>query len=94
LIFVQVLRKDAGLAVSQRIQLGLATESAALRGAIAEHRDYIMDEVLAVRLEDSPLEDAKAKLELTVEGDPVLGDDELVKLRRIEPVVQNEGTGP
>jgi isoleucyl-tRNA synthetase len=69
---VQVLRKDAGLAVSQRIQLGLTTESAALREAIAEYRDYIIDEVLAVRLEDSPLEDAKAKLELTVEGEPVL----------------------
>jgi hypothetical protein len=50
----------------------LATESAALRGAISEHRGYIMDEVLAVRLQDSPLEEAKAKLELTVEGEPVL----------------------
>jgi len=69
---VQVMRKDAGLSVSQRIQLGLATESPALRGAIAEHRAYIMDEVLALRLEDSSLEQAKARLELTVEGEPVL----------------------
>src|SRR5450432_4262184 len=69
---VQMRRKDAGLSVSQRIQLGLATESAALRGAIEEHRGYIMDEVLAVWLEDSSLEEAKAKVELTVEGEPVL----------------------
>ena len=69
---VQVMRKDAGLSVSQRIQLGLATESPALRGAISEHRAYIMDEVLALRLEDSSLEQAKARLELTVDGEPVL----------------------
>jgi len=69
---LQVLRKDAGLSVSQRIELGLSTESAVLRCAISEHRAYIMDELLAVRLEYAPLGEAKAKLELKVEGEPVL----------------------
>ena len=68
---LQVLRKDAGLSVSQRIELGLLTESAPLQEAICEHRDYIMDELLAVKLDTKPLESAKAQLEVTVEANIV-----------------------
>jgi isoleucyl-tRNA synthetase len=69
---LQVLRKDAGLSISQRVELGLATESEVLRGAIAEHRGYIMDELLAVRLEESALDPFKSKLEIEVEGEQVM----------------------
>jgi isoleucyl-tRNA synthetase len=65
---LQVLRKDAGLAVSQRIELGLATESVLLHEAIREHREYIMDELLAVRLEDGTLDPFQAETTVTVEG--------------------------
>ncbi len=64
---LQVMRKDVGLSVSQRIELGLVTESADLKQAICQHRDYIMDEVLAVKLEAAPLAEAKATQDLTVE---------------------------
>jgi isoleucyl-tRNA synthetase len=64
---LQVMRKDVGLSVSQRIELGLVTESADLQQAICQHRDYIMDEVLAVKLETTALVDAKAAQDLTVE---------------------------
>jgi hypothetical protein len=37
--------------VSQRIELGLATENSQLREAIGDHREYIMDELLPVRRE-------------------------------------------
>ena len=69
---LQVMRKDAGLSVSQRIQLGLATDSDGLRAAIGEHRAYIMDEVLATQMEDASLPDGKAKQEIEVEGEKVL----------------------
>jgi isoleucyl-tRNA synthetase len=68
---LQVMRKDAGLSVSQRIELGLATESRELQDAICAHHDYIKDELLAVRLEYAPLEPYNAKLDLVVDGHPV-----------------------
>ena len=68
---LQVLRKDTGLSVSQRIELGLVTESKPMQDAISEHRDYIMDELLAVKLELASLEGARAHLEVTVEGHSV-----------------------
>jgi isoleucyl-tRNA synthetase len=68
---LQVMRKDAGLSVSQRIEVGLATESGELQEAICVHREYIMDELLAVRLEYAPLEPSNAKLDLVVDGHPV-----------------------
>ena len=68
---LQVMRKDAGLSVSQRIELGLATESSQMREAVSEHRDYIMDELLAVKLEYAVLEPALAQGEVTVDGQVV-----------------------
>jgi isoleucyl-tRNA synthetase len=64
---LQVMRKDVGLSVSQRIELGLETDAGEMRDALCEHREYIMDEVLAVKLEMGALEGVKASQELTVE---------------------------
>jgi isoleucyl-tRNA synthetase len=69
---LQVARKDAGLSVSQRIELGLATEDAAVREAICEHRDYIMDELLATSLEYGVLEPFGAKVDVGLDGASVL----------------------
>lgn len=44
---IQDARKQAGLAVSDRIVLGV-TGSPAIEGALAEHRDYVMKETLAM----------------------------------------------
>ena len=44
---VQDARKQAGLEVSDRITLGVSG-SAAVEGALAEHRGYVMTETLAV----------------------------------------------
>jgi isoleucyl-tRNA synthetase len=68
---LQVMRKDAGLSVSQRIELGLVTESPELQEAICVHREYIVDELLAVRLEYTALDPFNAKLDLVVDGHPV-----------------------
>jgi len=68
---LQVLRKDAGLSVSQRIELGLATDSLLLQEAIREHREYIMDELLATRLEDQDLDPFQAETTVTIEGQSV-----------------------
>jgi isoleucyl-tRNA synthetase len=68
---LQVFRKDSGLSVTQRIELGLSTGSAPLQKAIREHRDYIMDELLATKLEDAALEPSHAHTDVTVEGEPV-----------------------
>jgi Domain of unknown function (DUF5915) len=65
------MRKDAGLSVSQRIELGLVTESPELQEAICVHREYIVDELLAVRLEYTALDPFNAKLDLVVDGHPV-----------------------
>ncbi|MBV9508508.1 MAG: class I tRNA ligase family protein, partial [Acidobacteriia bacterium] len=68
---LQVARKDAGLSVDQRIELGLATESAEVQEAICAHRDYIMDELLATHLEYGELNPFQARVELAVEGHSV-----------------------
>ena len=69
---LQVARKDAGLSVSQRIELGLATESREIQEAICEHRDYIMDELLATSLEYGELHPFQAKVDLSLDGQSVL----------------------
>jgi isoleucyl-tRNA synthetase len=69
---LQVARKDAGLSVSQRIELGLATEDATVRQAICEHREYIMDELLATTLEYGVLEPFRAKVDVGLDGASVL----------------------
>ena len=68
---LQLMRKEAGLSVSQRIELGLATESRLMQDAICAHRAYIMDELLSVRLEMNSLEGEMAHRDLTVEGETV-----------------------
>ena len=69
---LQVARKDAGLSVSQRIELGLATESREIQEAICEHRDYIMDELLATSLEYGELEPFRAKTVVSLDGQSVV----------------------
>jgi isoleucyl-tRNA synthetase len=46
---VQRLRRDSGLDVADRIQLGVAT-GGRLAAAVARHRDYVTGETLALRL--------------------------------------------
>ena len=69
---LQVMRKDAGLSVSQRIELGLHTDGRTLQDAICEYREYIQDELLATRLEEGTLEPANARQEIVIEGETVL----------------------
>ena len=66
---VQKLRKDTGLAVTDRITLQLWCSDAALSAALEAHRAYLADEVLATRVELSagaPVAEA-----LALEGLPV-----------------------
>ena len=51
--YVQAARKDAGLNVDDRIELGLITADDDLQAAIKQHRDEICDETLASSLDDS-----------------------------------------
>ena len=44
---IQVLRKEAGLAVTQRIALGIETSDPELGRAIDTHAEFIASEVLA-----------------------------------------------
>ncbi|MBV8728347.1 MAG: hypothetical protein JO336_00925, partial [Acidobacteriia bacterium] len=69
---LQVGRKDAGLSVSQRIELGLAAEDETIREAIREHCDYIKDELLATSLEDGVLDPFQAKIDVPLDGSSVL----------------------
>jgi isoleucyl-tRNA synthetase len=66
---VQDLRKDAGLKVSDRIELALEA-SGEVAEAVRAHGDYLRAETLAVALHDSPQgEGAEATVEL--DGTPV-----------------------
>jgi len=65
---VQVLRKEAGLSVTQRIELALETPDPELARAIDAHAELIAGEVLAERLARGSVEDAEARREWTVEG--------------------------
>ena len=65
---LQVLRKEAGLEVTQRIELGLSTASPQLRAAITQHKKHIMDELLAVELHEDGLKDPAAKKEIEICG--------------------------
>jgi isoleucyl-tRNA synthetase len=56
---VQQARRDAGLAVSDRIGLVLAASSEELRAAVETHRDLVMGETLATELEFGPLADVE-----------------------------------
>jgi isoleucyl-tRNA synthetase len=69
---LQVARKDAGLSVSQRIELGLLTESREIQEAICEYREYIMDELLATTLEHGELHPFQARADVSLDGQSVL----------------------
>jgi isoleucyl-tRNA synthetase len=54
---IQDRRKEIGCEYTDRIEVGVVTNSAELMQAIAENRDYIQESTLAVRLESSALAD-------------------------------------
>ena len=47
---IQLLRREAGLAVTDRIEVGWMTDDQRLADAIVEHSDYIKSEVLATAI--------------------------------------------
>ena len=51
---LQRLRKETGLAVTDRIRVTLATDAAELRAALGAQRDYVAGEVLATTLDLVP----------------------------------------
>jgi isoleucyl-tRNA synthetase len=53
---IQDCRKDIGCEYTDRIEVGLATESTELESAIAKHRDFIAQETLAKTLVVKPLD--------------------------------------
>jgi isoleucyl-tRNA synthetase len=64
---VQDLRKNAGLAVEDRIELWLSSDADRIAAALTEHRDYIAGEVLATTLhlnEDPGNQDATDEVKL------------------------------
>jgi isoleucyl-tRNA synthetase len=65
---VQNLRKEAGLDIADRIKLSLMTESAMLRDAIRQSREYIAGETLAVQVTDEPLRTSNPKTTVEIEG--------------------------
>jgi isoleucyl-tRNA synthetase len=65
---VQVLRRDSGLGISQRIEVGFATDSDQLLAAVNEHRAYIASELLATRLTDEPIGQATATADVEIDG--------------------------
>jgi isoleucyl-tRNA synthetase len=69
---LQVARKDAGLSVSQRIELGLVTEDATICEAIREHEEYIKDELLATLLVNGALDLFQAKVNVDLNGSVVV----------------------
>ena len=68
---LQVLRKDAGLEVTQRVELGLATTSAKLKKAVAAHRDHIAEELLALRLQEGDLSGEAVRKDFDISGHPL-----------------------
>jgi isoleucyl-tRNA synthetase len=65
---VQESRKKAALQIEDRIVLYLGTESAELRQAIEEHRDYIAGETLTVRWSAEPLGEGAHEAKVKVDG--------------------------
>ncbi len=55
---IQALRKELNCAYTDRIELGVETESAELQEAVDKFKSYIADETLAKRLVAGPLPDA------------------------------------
>ncbi len=65
---IQLLRKETGLDVSDRIRLGLSTESAELSAGVAEHGESLADEVLATELIDGAIADADGDDSWEIQG--------------------------
>ena len=68
---LQVMRKDAGLEVTQRVEIGLSTTSPKLKNAISHHKAHIMEELLAVKLQEDGPPDAAARKDLDICGHPL-----------------------
>jgi isoleucyl-tRNA synthetase len=67
---IQDARKAAGLQVSDRIELGV-TASGEVADALRAHRNDVIGETLAVRLEEAPVADEAYREEADIEGTPV-----------------------
>jgi isoleucyl-tRNA synthetase len=71
---VQDLRKEAGLRVSDRIELAVEA-SGEVAGALAAHRDYLMGETLAVELREGAAASERAEggtvATVDLDGEPV-----------------------
>ncbi len=65
---VQNLRKDAGLDIADRIRLSLVTDSAPLKEAIVQCREYIASETLTTEILNRPLSDTASRVEVEIEG--------------------------
>ncbi|MCB1246453.1 MAG: isoleucine--tRNA ligase, partial [Acidimicrobiia bacterium] len=64
---IQTLRKDAGLEVTDRIVVSIATGSDRLRTAVDVHRELIQGEVLADTIEVKPSADGNT---VEIDGEP------------------------
>jgi isoleucyl-tRNA synthetase len=72
---LQTLRKDSGLEFTDRIRLGLRTDDEALAAALAAHRDYLAEELLATELTVGGLGPRDASdSALEVDGHPFVVD--------------------
>jgi len=65
---VQNLRKEVGLDIEDRIRLSLVTESSALGDAVAQCREYIAGETLAVDVASAGLDEPVREAEVTIDG--------------------------
>jgi len=69
---IQNLRRDRGCEYTDRIELGIVTESEELHRAVKRFADYIQSETLCARLTDTPLAADREPLETKVAGHNVL----------------------
>jgi isoleucyl-tRNA synthetase len=60
---VQTLRKDKNFNISDRIELSYATENSELALALRENKDYISEQVLAVRVVENCAGGTKAEID-------------------------------
>jgi isoleucyl-tRNA synthetase len=67
---IQALRRQVDYAVTDRIRIGYDA-SAALKAAIAEHAEYVIEETLAVDLSPGLLEPADGREEWDLDGESV-----------------------
>ncbi|MEI6285746.1 MAG: isoleucine--tRNA ligase [Bacillota bacterium] len=79
----QVYRKELGLQIEQRIELGLRTDSPLLKRAVAENIRYIAEETLADAVSEGQ-ESAELSKELTIGGAKII-----ITIAR----VSNDGAG-